>query len=89
MAKMEKTVRDLVLMVEREGLRLPEMQREYVWQGPRVRDLLTHASRNAKFEQLSLGKNDMSQGFHFQRSVYRESGLITPHDALGKTGHSR
>lgn len=40
MAKMEKTVRDLVLMVEREELRLPEMQREYVWQGPRVRDLL-------------------------------------------------
>lgn len=40
MAKMEKTVRELVLMVEREELRLPEMQREYVWQGPRVRDLL-------------------------------------------------
>lgn len=40
MAKMEKTVRELVLMVEREELRLPEMQREYVWKGPRVRDLL-------------------------------------------------
>lgn len=40
MAKMEKTVRDLVLMVERKELRLPEMQREYVWKGPRVRDLL-------------------------------------------------
>lgn len=40
MAKMEKAVRDFVLMVEREELSLPEMQREYVWQGPRVRDLL-------------------------------------------------
>lgn len=40
MAKMEKTVRELVQMVEREELRLPEMQREYVWKGPRVRDLL-------------------------------------------------
>jgi len=40
MAKMEKTVRELVLMVERKELRLPEMQREYVWKGPRVRDLL-------------------------------------------------
>jgi hypothetical protein len=40
MAKMEKTVRELVLMVAREELRLPEMQREYVWKGPRVRDLL-------------------------------------------------
>lgn len=40
MAKMEKTVRELVLMVEREELQLPEMQREYVWKGPRVRDLL-------------------------------------------------
>ena len=37
---MEKTVRELVLMVERKELRLPEMQREYVWKGPRVRDLL-------------------------------------------------
>jgi hypothetical protein len=40
MAKVDKSVKELVSMVDREELRLPEMQREYVWQGPRVRDLL-------------------------------------------------
>lgn len=40
MAKTDRTVRDLVGMVERGELRLPEMQREYVWRATRVRDLL-------------------------------------------------
>lgn len=40
MAKVDRTVRDLVGMVERKELRLPEMQREYVWTAKRVRDLL-------------------------------------------------
>lgn len=40
MAKVDRTVRDLVGMVERGELRLPEMQREYVWRATRVRDLL-------------------------------------------------
>ena len=40
MPKAEATVEDLVSMVERGELRLPEMQRQYVWKAPRVRDLL-------------------------------------------------
>lgn len=40
MAKAEANVEELVGMVERGELRLPEMQRHYVWQAPRVRDLL-------------------------------------------------
>lgn len=40
MAKIDYKVRDLVGMVERGELRLPEMQREYVWTTTRVRDLL-------------------------------------------------
>lgn len=40
MAKVDRTVHDLVGMVERGELRLPEMQREYVWRSTRVRDLL-------------------------------------------------
>lgn len=40
MAKQERTVLELVNMIERRELALPEMQREYVWRGTRVRDLL-------------------------------------------------
>jgi hypothetical protein len=40
MAKAEYTIQSLVGMVERGELRLPEMQREYVWRATRVRDLL-------------------------------------------------
>lgn len=40
MAKAEATVDELVGMIERGELRLPEMQRRYVWRSPRVRDLL-------------------------------------------------
>lgn len=40
MAKVDRKVRDLVDLIERGELRLPEMQREYVWRATRVRDLL-------------------------------------------------
>lgn len=40
MAKQDISVEDLVGMISRGELRLPEMQRDYVWRGPRVRDLL-------------------------------------------------
>lgn len=40
MAKIERKVRDLVDLIERGELRLPEMQRAYVWRKTRVRDLL-------------------------------------------------
>src|SRR6185312_15403334 len=38
--KVDTTVRELVDMVRRGQLRLPEMQRRYVWPATRVRDLL-------------------------------------------------
>ncbi|MCC7066417.1 MAG: DUF262 domain-containing protein [Planctomycetes bacterium] len=40
MGKAEATVEELVGMIERGELRLPEMQRRYVWRSTRVRDLL-------------------------------------------------
>jgi hypothetical protein len=40
MGKAEATVEELVGRIERGQLRLPEMQRRYVWRSPRVRDLL-------------------------------------------------
>jgi uncharacterized protein with ParB-like and HNH nuclease domain len=39
-AKVDRKVRALVDMIERGELRLPEMQRQYVWTATRVRDLL-------------------------------------------------
>jgi len=39
MAKAEASVEELVGMIERGELRLPEMQRRYVWRSTRVRDL--------------------------------------------------
>ena len=40
MAKAEASVEELVAMIERGELRLPEMQRRYVWRATRVRDLV-------------------------------------------------
>ena len=40
MAKAEASVDELVSMIERGELRLPEMQRRYVWRSTRVRDLM-------------------------------------------------
>lgn len=38
--KVDTDVQTLVTMIEQGELRLPEMQRRYVWRAPRVRDLL-------------------------------------------------
>ena len=40
MNKVDISVNQLVGMIERGELRLPEMQRRYVWRTTRVRDLL-------------------------------------------------
>src|SRR5713226_7455559 len=40
MAKQDISVRELIDMVKRGDLRLPELQRQYVWTASRVRDLL-------------------------------------------------
>jgi uncharacterized protein with ParB-like and HNH nuclease domain len=40
MAKQDISVRELVDLIKRNELRLPELQRRYVWTGERVRDLL-------------------------------------------------
>ena len=40
MNKQDISVDELVKLIERGELELPEMQRRYVWQAPRVRDLL-------------------------------------------------
>jgi hypothetical protein len=60
MAKAEASVEELVGMIERGGLRLPEMQRRYVWRSPRVRDLLDSLYRNYPSGAILLWETDES-----------------------------
>jgi len=58
MAKAEATVEELVSMIERGELRLPEMQRRYVWRSPRVRDLLDSLYRGYPSGAILLWETD-------------------------------
>ncbi|MBL8098519.1 MAG: DUF262 domain-containing protein [Anaerolineales bacterium] len=60
MAKAEATVEELVGMIERGELRLPEMQRRYVWRSPRVRDLLDSLYRGYPSGAILLWESDNS-----------------------------
>lgn len=46
MRKQDISVEELVQMIQRQELQLPEIQRQYVWQAPRVRDLLDSLYRS-------------------------------------------
>ena len=58
MAKAEATVEELVGMIERGELRLPEMQRRYVWRSTRVRDLLDSIYRGYPSGAILLWETD-------------------------------
>jgi hypothetical protein len=58
MAKAEATVEELVTKIERGELRLPEMQRRYVWRAPRVRDLLDSLYRGYPSGAILLWETD-------------------------------
>jgi hypothetical protein len=58
MAKAEATVEELVGMIERGELRLPEMRRQYVWQSTRVRDLLDSLYRGYPSGAILLWETD-------------------------------
>ena len=58
MAKAEATVEELVRMIERGELRLPEMQRQYVWQSTRVRDLMDSLYRGYPSGAILLWETD-------------------------------
>lgn len=58
MAKVEATVEELVGMIERGELRLPEMQRRYVWRSTRVRDLLDSLYRGYPSGAILLWETD-------------------------------
>ncbi|MCI0387274.1 MAG: DUF262 domain-containing protein [Acidobacteria bacterium] len=58
MAKAEATVEELVSKIERGELRLPEMQRRYVWRSTRVRDLLDSLYRGYPSGAILLWETD-------------------------------
>lgn len=58
MAKAEASVEELVAMIERGELRLPEMQRQYVWRSTRVRDLLDSLYRGYPSGAILLWQTD-------------------------------
>jgi len=60
MAKAEAKVEELVAMIERGELRLPEMQRRYVWKATRVRDLLDSLYRGYPSGAILLWETDES-----------------------------
>ncbi len=49
------SVRELVDMIDRGELRLPELQRRYVWPATRVRDLLDSLYRGYPSEAIRVG----------------------------------
>src|SRR3954454_9318390 len=58
MAKAEASVEELVGMIQSGELRLPEMQRRYVWRSTRVRDLLDSLYRGYPSGAILLWETD-------------------------------
>src|ERR1700751_1783051 len=58
MAKAEASVEELVSMIKRGELRLPEMQRRYVWRATRVRDLFDSLYRGYPSGAILLWETD-------------------------------
>jgi hypothetical protein len=81
MAKAEASVEELVGMIERGELCLPEMQRRYVWRSTRVRDLLDSLYRGYPSGAILLWETDETvplQDFAVtqQKNPYQSTRLL-------------
>lgn len=81
MAKAEASVEELVGRIERGELRLPEMQRRYVWRSTRVRDLLDSLYRGYPSGAILLWETDETvplQEFSItqQQNPYQNTQLL-------------
>ena len=81
MAKTEASVEELVGMIERGELRLPEMQRRYVWRSTRVRDLLDSLYRGYPSGAILLWETDETVplqefGVEQQENPYQSKRLL-------------
>lgn len=61
MGKVDTNVRELVSMIERGELRLPEMQRRYIWRATRVRDLLDSLYRGYPSGTILVWETDQER----------------------------
>jgi hypothetical protein len=75
-AKAEASVEELVSMIERGELRLPEMQRRYVWRSPRVRDLLDSLYRGYPSGAILLWETDEAVPMQ-EFAVQQEKNVFT------------
>jgi len=81
MAKQEASVQELVDMIQRGELRLPEMQRRYVWRSSRVRDLLDSLYRGYPSGAILLWETDepvpqQSFAVSQQRNPFQSTRLL-------------
>jgi hypothetical protein len=81
MRKVDTNVRDLVGMVERGELRLPEMQRRYVWRAPRVRDLLDSLYRGYPSGSILVWETEAEQPTR-DLSVAQQTSPFSGHKLL-------
>lgn len=77
MAKAEMSVAELVGMMERGQLQLPEMQRRYVWRSTRVRDLLDSLYRGYPSGVILTWQT-------FEDVDRNEFAVETGHEAFGR-----
>jgi len=77
MAKIDTTVGQLVDMIERGELRLPELQRRYVWPATRVRDLLDSLYRGYPSGTILVWETDQEIPSR-EMSVKQSGGAFTP-----------
>jgi len=81
MRKIDTTVKDLVGMIERGELRLPEMQRRYVWRSTRVRDLLDSLYRGYPSGSILVWETDVEMPVH-DMAVSQEKSPFIGHKLL-------
>lgn len=75
MSKVDTTVGHLVDMIERGDLRLPEMQRRYVWTSTRVRDLLDSLYRGYPSGTILVWETDLAQSTRDLAVSQQQSGF--------------
>src|SRR3981189_3406240 len=87
MAKAEASVEELVGMIDRGELPLPEMQRRYVWRSPRVRDLLDSLYRGYPSGAILLWETD--EDVPLQEMAVAQQGNPSQSTRLLLDGHQR
>lgn len=81
MPKVDISVADLVSLIQRGELRLPEMQRRYVWRATRVRDLLDSLYRGYPSGGILVWETDEQQPSR-DLSVAQNASPFTGHKLL-------